>query len=188
MLRSAPRVSRRTPTKRRSTDVPSTTELYLVRHGIAAERGPDFPDDSKRPLVQKGIVRLRQSAQGLAALDVAFDVILTSPLTRARQTADVLAEGLPGKPAVHVIQSLAPGGTFTAFAEELEKYSKRSRIACVGHEPDLGQLAAKLIGARRPLEFKKGAICRIDLDGIPLNGPGHLRWFAPPRMLRRAAK
>ena len=53
---------------------------------------------------------------------------------------------------------------------------------------DLGQLAARLIGARRPLEFKKGGICRIDLDGLPINGPGHLRWFVTPRMLRRAAK
>jgi phosphohistidine phosphatase len=168
--------------------VPSTIELYLIRHGIAAERGPSFPDDTKRPLVQKGVVRLRRSAEGLTALGITFDVILTSSLTRARQTADVLAEGLPGKPAIHVMESLAPGGTFNAFVEELAKYAKRTRIACVGHEPDLGQLAARLIGARRPLEFKKGGICRIDLDGVPLNGPGHLRWFVPPRMLRRAAK
>jgi phosphohistidine phosphatase len=168
--------------------VPSTIEVYLVRHGIAAERGPNFPDDTKRPLIQKGIVRLRRSAEGLAAVGVTFDVILTSPLTRARQTADVLAEALPGKPAVHVMESLAPGGTFNAFVEELAKYAKRSRIACVGHEPDLGQLAARLIGARRPLEFKKGGICRIDLDGLPISGPGHLRWFVTPRMLRRAAR
>jgi phosphohistidine phosphatase len=168
--------------------VASTIELYLIRHGIAAERGPNFPDDAKRPLVQKGVTRLRQSAGGLAALDVAFDVVLTSPLTRARQTAEIMAEALPGKPAVHVLESLAPGGTFAAFVEELGKYAKRSRIACVGHEPDLGQRAARLVGARRPLEFKKGAICRIDLDGLPINGPGHLRWFATPRMLRRAGK
>jgi phosphohistidine phosphatase len=166
----------------------SAVELYLIRHGVAADRGPAFPDDTKRPLIQKGVTRLREEAAGLDGLGVGFDVVLTSPLTRARQTADILAEALPGKPTIHVMESLSPGGTYAAFAEELAKYGKRSRIACVGHEPDLGQLAARLIGARRPLEFKKGGICRIDLDGLPINGPGHLRWFVMPRMLRRAAK
>ena len=64
----------------------------------------------------------------------------------------------------------------------------------MGHEPDLGQLAARLIGAKAPVEFKKGAICRIDLDGLPLSGPGHLRWFvtpahaAAPRRLTRSVR
>ena len=170
------------------TDVASSIELYLIRHGVAAERGPAWPDDTKRPLVQKGVTRLRREAAGLAELGVEFDVVLASPLTRARQTAELLAEALPGRPAVHTMESLSPGGTYASFAEELAKYAKRSRIACVGHEPDLGQLAARLIGAKRPLEFKKGGVCRIDLDALPLTGPGHLRWFVTPRMLRRAAK
>jgi len=168
--------------------VASGIELYLIRHGVAAERGDAWPDDAKRPLVQKGVARLRREADGLAALDVEFDVILSSPLTRARQTAELLAEALPGRPPVQIMESLSPGGTHTAFIEELAKHAKRSRLACVGHEPDLGQLAARLIGAKRPLEFKKGAICRIDLNGLPLSGPGYLRWFITPRMLRRAGK
>lgn len=165
----------------------SGIELYLVRHGIAAERGPAFPDDSKRPLVQKGVSRLRKEAAGLNELGVTFDVVLTSPLTRARQTAELLAEALPGRPPVQTMESLSPGSSYATFAEELSKHARRSRIACVGHEPDLGQLAARLIGARRPIEFKKGAVCRIDLDSLPLTGPGHLRWFVTPRILRRAA-
>jgi phosphohistidine phosphatase len=169
--------------------MPSQTELYLVRHGIAAARGDAWPDDAKRPLVHKGVTRLRRETEGLSALGVTFDVVLTSPLTRARQTAELIAEAVSGRPPVHAMESLSPGGTHASFLEELAKYAKRaSRIACVGHEPDLGQLASRLIGARRPLEFKKGAICRIDLDGVPLNGPGHLRWFVTPRMLRRSAR
>ena len=168
--------------------MPSEIELYLIRHGVAAERGDAWPDDAKRPLVQKGVARLRRQAEGLAALDVELDVILTSPLTRARQTAELLAESLAGKPPVHTMESLAPGGTYSSFIEELGKHSRRSRLACVGHEPDLGQLAARLIGAKRPLEFKKGAVCRIDFPGHPLSPPGYLRWFVTPRMLRRAAK
>jgi phosphohistidine phosphatase SixA len=60
-------------------------------------------------------------------------------------------------------------------------------VALVGHEPDIGHLASKLIGLKRPLEFRKGSVCRIDVDGLPPGGLGQLRWFVPPRMLRRLA-
>ena len=168
--------------------MPAPISLYLVRHGVAAERGDAWPDDTKRPLVQRGVVRLRQAAAALTRLNVTFDVILTSPLTRARQTADLLAGGIAGRPAVHTIDSLSPGGSYAAFVDDLARHGRRSHIACVGHEPDLGQFAARLIGAKRPIEFKKGAICRIDVDTVPLSGPGHLRWFVTPRMLRRIAR
>jgi phosphohistidine phosphatase len=164
-----------------------TLSIYLVRHGLAAERGPAWPDDTKRPLVPRGVARLRKEAQALRALSVVFDTILTSPLTRAKGTADALAAGLSPHPPVHEIASLAPGGSYAAFLADLGRHARRSNVACVGHEPDLGQLAARLIGAKAPMEFKKGAICRIDVDGLPLSGPGHLRWFVTPRMLRRIA-
>jgi phosphohistidine phosphatase len=164
-----------------------TLSIYLVRHGLAAERGAAWPDDTKRPLVPRGIARLRKEAVALKALGITFDTILTSPLTRAKQTADVLASGLSPHPPVHVIASLAPGGSHAAFLADLAKHTRRTHVACVGHEPDLGQLAARLVGAKSPIEFKKGAICRIDLDSLPLSGPGHLRWFVTPRMLRRVA-
>jgi phosphohistidine phosphatase len=163
-------------------------ELYLIRHGIAAERGDAYPDDSKRPLTNEGISRLKQIAAGLSRLGVSFDQILTSPLTRAKQTADVFAAEVDGKPPISVAQSLAPGGKFPALIDDLSKYSRRSRIALVGHEPDLGQLAARLVGARAPLEFKKGGVARIDVDSLPPTGPGHLRWFATPKMLRNNKK
>ena len=70
----------------------ATFELYLIRHGVAAERGEEYPDDSKRPLTSEGIARLRRRRKALEALGVGFDQILTSPLVRTRQTADVFAE------------------------------------------------------------------------------------------------
>jgi phosphohistidine phosphatase len=164
-----------------------TLSLYLVRHGLAAERGAAWPDDTKRPLVPRGIQRLRKEAAALKVLATTFDTILTSPLTRAKQTADVLAAGLSPHPPVHIIQSLAPGGSYAAFLADLDKHAKRSHIACVGHEPDLGQFAARLVGVKGAIEFKKGAICRIDLDALPLSRPGHLRWLVTPRMLRHIA-
>ena len=162
----------------------ATWEVYLVRHGIAAERGEEYPDDSKRPLTTRGIARLKKEAKALESLGVAFDVIISSPLVRARQTADVLAEAFKSKPPVTLSDSLAPAGAPTAVIQDIAKQARRARIALVGHEPNMGELAARLIGARSPLEFKKGAICRIDFEVLPPKGVGQLRWFVTPRILR----
>jgi phosphohistidine phosphatase len=162
----------------------ATLELYLIRHGIAAERGDEYPDDSKRPLTSGGIARLRKEAKALEALGVGIDHIVTSPLVRTKQTADVFAESLKSKPSVSASDALAPASTPAAVVQELGKHVKKGRIALVGHEPNLGELAARLIGARLPLEFKKGAICRIDFDTLPPKGVGQLRWFITPKMLR----
>jgi phosphohistidine phosphatase len=164
--------------------MPRPIELYLVRHAIAEERGPLWPDDARRPLTARGMDRFREVVRGLRALEVGVDVILTSPLTRARQTADLLAAGLDPKPDVRIAEALSPGGTPKALADALSR-ARRARIACVGHEPDLGALAAHLVGASRPFEFKKGGACRIDLDSP--TGPGRLAWFATPRLLRARA-
>ena len=86
------------------------------------------------------------------------------------------------------MDALAPGGGHAAVVDELARHARRDRIALVGHEPDMGELAARLIGARKPLDFKKGAICRIDVQALPPTGPGTLRWFVPPRMLRMLGK
>jgi len=160
-------------------------ELYLIRHGVAAERGKEWPDDSKRPLTPDGIARLRRSARGLNELQISFDQMVTSPLVRARQTADVLAEEMKGKPPIATADALAPAGSSAAVMQELAKYVRLARVALVGHEPNLGELAAQLIGARTPLEFKKGGMCRIDFDMLPPKGGGMLRWFLTPKMLRK---
>jgi phosphohistidine phosphatase len=163
----------------------ATLELYLIRHGVAAERGDEYPDDSKRPLTANGIARLRREAKALEALDVAFDQIISSPLVRTKQTADIFAESMKVKPPVATIDALAPAGTPSGVIQELSKYMRKARIALVGHEPNLGELAAKLIAARTPIEFKKGAICRIDFEILPPKGVGQLRWLLPPKVLRK---
>jgi phosphohistidine phosphatase len=165
----------------------ATLELYLVRHGEAAERGAEFPDDSKRPLTSQGISRLRKEAKALASLGVDFDQIISSPLVRTKQTADILAQAMPSRPSVVTSDSMAPAGTPTAVFQELAKHMRKARIALVGHEPNMGELAARLIGARTPIEFKKGAICRIDFEVFPPKGHGQLRWFVTPKMLRKLA-
>lgn len=162
-------------------------ELYLVRHAIAAARGDEFPDDSKRPLTSQGIARFKKEAKALDALGVSVAVVLTSPLLRTRQTADILADTLSSRPSVVATDALAPAGTSAAVFEEIARHAKKGSLALVGHEPDIGELAARLIGARTPLSFKKGAVCRIDIEVLPPKGTGALRWFLPPRMLRKLA-
>ena len=163
-------------------------ELYLIRHGIAEERGEAWPDDTKRPLTERGIARLKKEARGLARLDVSFDVVLTSPLVRARQTADAVASTFDPRPPIVVIESLSPGGTYQTVLADLEKQTRRSRIALVGHEPGIGELAARMIGSRHPPEFKKGAVCLIYFETLPPAGPGTLRWFITPGILRTLRK
>src|SRR5207249_7694648 len=144
--------------------MPGPYELYLVRHGVAEQRGEAWPDDSKRPLTEQGISRLRKSARGLARIGVGFDVILTSPLVRARQTAEVVAGALDARPPIVIAESLVPGGQYQAVLADLEKQTRRPRIALVGHEPGIGELTARLAGSRHPIEVKKGAVCRNDVD------------------------
>ena len=163
----------------------ATLELYLIRHGVAADRGEEYPDDSKRPLTSDGISQLRKQAKALDTLDIGFDHIITSPLVRTRQTADVFAEHLKSKPSVSNSDALAPAGTPAGVLQELGKHMRKARIALVGHEPNIGELAARLIGSRTPLAFKKGAICRIDFEVFPPKGSGQLRWFVTPKMLRK---
>lgn len=160
-------------------------EVYLVRHAIAAERGPDWPDDTKRPLTERGIARFTEAVAGLAWLGVALDDIYTSPLIRTRQTAQLLAKGLDGHAAVKGLEALAPGHAPADVVRALAEVVTRRQIALVGHEPGLGELAAFLIGSRRPIPFRKGGVCRIDVESFGAKRPGELQWMLPPKVLRK---
>ena len=162
----------------------SPSELYLVRHAIAAERGEDWPDDDKRPLTARGVSRFKEEVDGLKRIGVEVDEIFTSPLIRAKQTAALLADGLSGKPVVKVLDVLSPGHAPSSVMAQLARAARRRRIAIVGHEPDLGELAAHLIGAGRALPFKKGGVCRIDVESLTSRRPGALSFFVTPRLLR----
>jgi phosphohistidine phosphatase len=168
--------------------MPGPYELYVIRHAVAEERGDAWPDDAKRPLSEDGASRMRKVARGLDRLGVTLDVIVTSPLVRTKQTAEIVAGAMNPRPPVVSAESLAPDGTFQEIVADLEKQSKRTRIAIVGHEPLIGEFAARLIGSRHSIEFKKGAICRIDVDALPPSGPGDLRWLLTPKILRSIRK
>jgi phosphohistidine phosphatase len=161
-------------------------ELYIVRHGIAEDRAADGTDAS-RALTDEGVERLREVAEGLDALEIRWDVVLTSSLLRARQTADVLIKAMKtnrGQPKLAVTSALVPEASPGAILAELRNYPDATSIALVSHEPLVSTLTANLLGSAVPLPFKKGGVCRIDFDEPPPYGTGLLRWFAPPKVLR----
>lgn len=159
------------------------TQLYLVRHAIAEPRGSSWPDDSLRPLSEEGRRRFAAAAAGLAQFEGVPDRVLTSPYVRARQTAELLAAaGGPGV-AVESFAWLEPVGSAAVPLAGLRKHARAARVAVVGHEPDLSIMAAALLGAARPVPFKKGAICRIDVTWGRATA-GTLVWFLPPAVLR----
>jgi phosphohistidine phosphatase len=166
---------------------PSPRTIYLVRHAIAEERGPKWPDDDQRPLTRQGIARMRLAVRGLRRLGVQVDHVLTSPLVRAAQTAEILSRDLKSAPKVTIFPPMAPGNPPAAVAAALAPFASARALALVGHEPDLGGLAAWLTGAREALEFRKGGVARIDVAAIPPGRTGRLVWFALPKMLRALA-
>jgi phosphohistidine phosphatase len=160
--------------------------LYLVRHGIAAERGEAYPNDDVRPLTPDGMTKFRQAVKGLARLGISVDIVLTSPLLRARQTAEILAKGL-GIAKIVDVDALRPGARFDRLVRAVTDSSGPTAIALVGHEPEIGQSAGRFIGKSGPLPFNKGAVCRIDFETWPMDQPGRLRWFLTQKILRKLA-
>jgi phosphohistidine phosphatase len=157
-------------------------QIYLIRHGIAAD--PEaYENDQERPLTAKGHTKTEAVAQQLKALGLVFDEILTSPLVRARQTAEILYQA-DLAPHIVVTDTLAPMGSFANWLEGLRQHSNRS-IALVGHEPDLSQWAELLIWGevQGVLQLKKGGIIGIEIpDDIDPIGNSILFWLTPPRL------
>lgn len=160
------------------------TTLLLVRHAIAEARDEAWPDDDLRPLTGKGVGRMRDIAARLQMIGETAEIVLTSPLTRAAETAAILVEAWSPPPRVKVVDALSPGHTPADTMAALAGYSRSARLAVVGHEPDLGVLAAWLTGAKHPLPFKKGGVARIDIDLPARPQCGRLIWLVTPRMLR----
>jgi phosphohistidine phosphatase len=163
--------------------------LYLMRHGIALPADdPSVSDDRERPLTQKGIKRMRKAARGVRRIKIPFDAVLTSPLVRARQTADIIASALGIEARVEEISGLAPESTVEQLMFGLTRYHDREHLLLVGHEPLLSDALSHLLDVRQPssvrLELKKGSLCRVEVDALPAASPGKLHWLLTPKQLR----
>jgi phosphohistidine phosphatase len=166
-----------------------TYALYLMRHGIAADRDNlGTSDDASRPLTPEGKVKLRGIAKGLGRLKVGWDWVITSPLKRAIETGDVVMDVLGAGVARDTCEALTPGGVSVhRVISFLSQHPERSSVLLVGHEPSISQLASELIGASHSANFafKKGGCCMISFEGFPSKSPGVLAWWLTPRLLRK---
>jgi phosphohistidine phosphatase len=161
-------------------------ELLIVRHAPALERDRHrWRNDEARPLSPSGVKRARQAARGLAALGKAPNRLLTSPLMRARQTAQILTAAA-GWPQAEVAPELSPGTPLQQVLGLLGR-DRSKRLAVVGHQPDLGALITAYLSSERPplaIELKKHAVACLSFAGQPRPGLGVLEWLVTPRMLR----
>ena len=167
--------------------------LYLLRHGIAAAKDdPAFESDSERPLTKKGIKKFRKAARGIERLGISFDAILSSPLVRARQTTDLIAEILGQESAIDEIAALAPDTSTDQLLSELTSIEGKEHVMLVGHEPFLGKLAGFLLTGKNDsdvrIPLRKGGICRIEIDTVAPTQPGQMHWLLTPKQLRRIAR
>ena len=160
--------------------------LLIIRHAIAVPHGTPGVAEDERPLTSRGIRRFQDAARGLARVCPRPDVILTSPLVRARQTAEIAAAAW-GRVKPRDEKALA-GGSFEEVAAAVEKHAGKKLVVIVGHEPHFSLLLARLLGSDAPerLTFKKGGAALVDLpDGV--SGGGVLIWFLKPKVLRALA-
>ena len=160
--------------------------LYVVRHGIAEDGAPGG-DDGLRRLTPRGRSKFEGVVSGLRALDVEIDVLLTSPLVRAVETAAILAEGYGRELTPRELPALASGVAPAETVRALRPFLRQDGVAIVGHEPGLSGVASLVLtGAPDGLaiELKKGGVIAIDV-GSRLEGGGTLCWLLTPRQLRR---
>jgi phosphohistidine phosphatase len=159
-------------------------ELLVIRHAIAADRDEAHLSDAERPLTEKGRARMEEAAAALSELVPELDLLATSPLLRARETAAVVARHYDLKP--QVVEQLAAGAPLGRLQEWLAA-QVAAKIAIVGHEPGLSTFASWLISARPEshLILKKGGACLIECSGKIEPGTGTLAWLLTPKQLRR---
>ena len=163
--------------------------IYLMRHGIAADPTAGM-NDADRALTAEGVRKTTRAAVGLSELGVKPDLILSSPLRRAEETARLVADVLTPGPAVELYPPLAGGFAAADIIKGLRPHRQAHELLLVGHEPDLGELASYLLTGSAnlaPLPFKKAGVAAITVGAVPPRSAGLLEWFVTPGQLRAIA-
>jgi phosphohistidine phosphatase len=162
--------------------------LYLMRHADAGVPRENPLLDAKRALVKEGKQQCMLMAGILAGLKVQVDVIIASPLKRARQTAQFVATEMGFDQPILSSPVLAPDGDYAAFQQLIAQHSNREGVLVVGHNPNLHQFIARLVSGNGnghangggSIRLRKGGIARIDMA----KHPAQLQWLIDPRLAR----
>jgi phosphohistidine phosphatase len=160
--------------------------LYLIRHAEAVALGGAIIRDADRPLTERGIEDSRYVGKALGRLDPGITIVLTSPLRRARQTAENIAAALKGHVVPRATERLAPGFRAKALLEELRTVGDAPAVVMIGHQPDLSMAIGHLIDGQShvSIAMPPGSVARIRMSGASQSAEAHLQWLLTPELLR----
>src|SRR5262245_15611101 len=158
--------------------------IYFLRHASAGTHKADPKKDEKRALDKEGIEQCGMIGRTLAALDVHVDVVISSPLKRAAQTAVLVANEIGHEGKLQFDAALKPAGVWEDFSRLLQKYASAEAIMVVGHNPNLSEFLGRVIGRRAPaqVDLKKGAVAKLEAS----SKGGMLEWCITPKTVRAA--
>jgi phosphohistidine phosphatase len=165
-------------------------KLFFLRHGKAHPRSPQWRPDSKRPLTREGENDMFEVARGIKALDVSFDVILTSPYVRALRTAEILGEVYESEKLFETA-NLTPDAPAKDIIDEInENFSAAGEIVLVGHEPHMSGLISTLLTGESGaiVELKKAGFCKLTIEKLILGKCACMNWLLTPKHLSRLGK
>jgi len=168
-------------------------EVYFLRHGEAGQRVPIASRDMERALTAAGRKEIEEVGEGLVELDLKFDLIATSPLKRAKETASIVNKRLKRKFPVEEWRELAPEGNRNALYDKLRKLRQGSTVMFVGHEPYLTTTIGEIVGrdgvgsSSPRIVLKKGGLAKVSLTGLNPRIIGELRWLLTPKQIRKMA-
>lgn len=161
-------------------------KLYILRHGDAVESGDPRFKENERPLTPKGIQRTKELAHALKQMEIAFDFILSSPLARARETAEIIGRGVKFSGQLELTDDLALSGSMADLVKHLNMLRPvPENVLLIGHEPYLSGFISLLCtgGPGLPITMKKGGLCRLDVESPRCDKCATLEWLAPPRLI-----
>ena len=165
----------------------SRVNIYILRHGIAAEPGaPGIKTDAERPLIPKGEQRLRAAAAAMEKMGLSFDAIISSPYLRAKQTAEIVAKILKLEKRLAISNDLVPGANPQALIRQLNGLKPApENILLVGHEPFLSRLIALLSSGdtTATIDMKKGSLCKLEAEELEYGHCATLKWLLTPRQM-----
>ena len=164
--------------------------LFILRHGIASDPGEDGLSkdlkDTDRPLSAKGKQRMWRLTEAMRTMELTFDVVVSSPLLRARQTAQIVTEALELRRKLVLTDQLAPAGNPKLLIEQITAQSPRAKnILLVGHEPYLSELIALLIsgGTMALIDLRKGGLAKLEVEKLRFGRCATLAWLLTPKQL-----
>ncbi len=180
--KTAPPTRKVTRTK---TTVPTRLDVFMLRHGEAGNRMTVVEGDSERPLTPNGRIEMQKIAKSLKTVGLQTNRIYTSPLRRARETAEITARILK-IPIVEDWNELKPDGSKQALYRKLARLEQNSRPILVGHEPHLSSLIGEIIGTKEArIVLKKGGLAKVRITSFTPRISGELRWLLTPKITAR---